>query len=135
MLLDTLLKEIFFSEIICFEPSNFQPSLAHMFIMDMKLDLINRELGAHTNIIKIQKGKISMFVWTHPGTCSMGENIANQCHHCWCLKTTIPTVNQGKKSIIIKCVSCRFEEKNSTFLPAGHEFLAICLERMSMMPD
>ena len=58
-----------------------------MFIMDigftnfvynyMKLDLINQELDAHTNIIKIQREKISTFMWTHPGTHLMGENIAN----------------------------------------------------------
>ena len=106
------------------------------FVYDrMKLDLINQELGAHTNIIEIQRGKISMFMWMHPGTCSIRENIANQCCHCWHLKTTIPTVNQGKKSIIIKRMFCRFEKEKSTFLPAGHEVPAICLRGMSMMPD
>ena len=65
----TFKRDFFFSKIICFEQSNFQLFLAHMFIMDisftnfvyncMKLDLINWELGTHTNII--QRGKISMF--------------------------------------------------------------------------
>ena len=106
------------------------------FVYDhMKLELINRELGAHTSIIKIQRGKISTFMWMHPGTHSMGENIANQCCHFWHLKTTIPTVNQGKKSIIIECMSCRFEKEDSTFLPAGHEFPVIYLKGMSVTSD
>ena len=140
------LKRIFFSKIICFKQSNFQPPLAHMFIMDisftnfvydcMKLDLISWELSAHANIIKFQRGKISTFVWTCPGTCLMGENIANQCCHCWHLKMTIPTVNQAKKSIIIKCVSCKFERKIQLSFQLDMSFRSSThLKGMSVMPE
>jgi hypothetical protein len=116
-------KRGLFSKIICFEQSDFQPSLAHSFVMDIALtnfiydrlglDSILRqhqELGAHTNVIEFQRGKVSTFRWTHPGARPMGEDIAGQCCECNRLKTTSPKVSQDKNTIIIKCTFCKFEK-------------------------
>lgn len=79
----------------------------------MRMELILREqqeLGAHTDVIEFQKGKISTFRWTHPGARPMGVPVTKQCRSCHRLKTMAPIVSQDGLKITLRCSECRAEQ-------------------------
>jgi hypothetical protein len=124
----------FFRKILCFSQVDFQTFFAHSFIMDFALQYFiydrtnlfpilrgQQELGAHTDVIEFQPGKISTFRWTHHGSRPMGFGIVDQCAGCHYLKTLKPIVIENGAQISLKCSNCK---KNTTYrLPSGWEWI------------
>lgn len=77
----------------------------------------HQDLGAHTNIIDFQPGRISTFMWIHAGLRPMGVGISKQCLDCKRFKTLHPTVNSEYSEIDITCSACD-KSRKFTF-PAG----------------
>lgn len=80
-----------------------------------------QELGAHTDIIEFQSGKISTFRWTHHGSRPMGFGFVDQCSNCHHLGTLKPIVIQDDAEVALKCSNCK--EKTVYKLTSGWKWV------------
>lgn len=67
----------------------------------------HQALGAHTDIIQFQSGKMTTFKWTHTGTRPLGFGINPQCPSCKRLKTNSPKANKNYSEIVLQCSECK----------------------------
>ena len=84
--------------------------LSHFVFDRPKIKYLLREhqaLGAHTDILQFQSGKIRTFRWTHPGSRPLGHGINPQCNDCKRLKMRVPKPNADHSQITFHCSACK----------------------------
>ena len=113
-----------FKKIIGFTQASFLTSMVHSFVMDValqnfihgRLDLrkimkAQQVLGAHTDVVVFEPGKITRFKWTHPSIRPMGSDISRQCKKCYYLKTLKVLNTNDNSTTKLKCSNCLREKE------------------------
>jgi hypothetical protein len=83
--------------------------------------LDRQDIGAHTDVIEFNPGKVQTYKWTHLGARPMGVGITHQCFSCGRLKTIKPRISSDGSSVVHKCSICH--DIQTYNLPAGWKWL------------
>ncbi|KAF8950171.1 hypothetical protein BDZ97DRAFT_1934474 [Flammula alnicola] len=107
-----------FSKIIAFSQTNFQIAFSTKFLMDYALNFFvfgkdnllaslndQQVLGAHSDVILIEKSAVRRLIWAHHGSRPFGKSPPLQCPSCSCLSHWSPTVEE--KTITLVCRVCQ----------------------------